>query len=315
MLDRTNQTECSMCGKDLRLLERALFVEEEVGRTFCCEECIAEYYQDDIQVLEKKYLRLRGKDDLTAEERQRYAHLRWMTMEEPEEIYKEKTEPGEFRYTLISSFHPDEKKVWSICICLFLKGEPSFLYLAFSTQKLSLVKQFRKGEKMSAPNRAQLKKDKKSGLSLQTKSSSAAQQSRDEENLDRLATDWTENENLRAKLQSHKNVKDIKMKDYGLFEHLADPTLETPDELWVQEAKDDAEPDQYSFIRYFPNESTEKENGVWYIVTAQESEESEQLELLTQIPTTDAKLVENYRKGRSQKIVSEKNDAENRFIH
>jgi hypothetical protein len=292
-----------MCGKDLKLLTRALFVEEEVGRTFCTEECISEYYQDDIQVLEKKYLRLRGKDDLPSKERQRYSHLRWITLEQPDEVWCEVTASGEYRYTLISEFQPEKKKVWSVCICLFLKGEPSFLYLAFPTQKLSLVKKFRKGEKIERV------------LSKGKSAEETAEGGVDPDKMDRLAEDWTENEGLRAKLQLNKNAKDIKMKDYGLFEHLADPTLETPDELWVQESADGAEPDQYSFIRYFPNEGTEKESGVWYIITAQEMEDSEQLELLTQIPTVDSKLVQKYRTGRSQQIVSEKLDAATRFIH
>ena len=314
---RTDQTECSMCGKDLRVLPRALFVEEEVGRTFCCEECISEYYQDDIQVLEKKYLRLRGRDDLTGEERTRYSHLRWITLEEPDEIWCEKTASGELRYTLISEFKPESRKIWNVCICLFLKNEPSFLYLAFPTQKLSLVKKFRTGTKIERV------RDERKGA----RGTAADRASRDEETsegesptqspetLDRVAEDWTENEGLRAKLQHNKNAADIRMKDYGLFEHLADPTLETPDELWVQDGADGAEPDQYAFIRYFPNEGTEDVSGVWYIVTAQESEESEELELLTQIPTVDAKLVQKYRQGRSQQIVSQANDAQNRFIH
>ncbi|MEO7161335.1 MAG: hypothetical protein ABI041_00300, partial [Bdellovibrionia bacterium] len=48
---------CENCSKDLSRTERALFVEEEVGRIFCSESCIAAFFTPDITRLEKEYFR------------------------------------------------------------------------------------------------------------------------------------------------------------------------------------------------------------------------------------------------------------------
>ncbi len=296
-----DQSRCSMCGSDLRLHEKALFVEEEVGRTYCSEGCITEYFSDDIQQLEKKYVKLRGKTDLTGEEREAVAHLRWITLQEPDEIWCEVQPSGDYRYTLISEFEPERTKIWMVCVCLFLRGEPSFLYLAFPTKKRAVIDKFRLGEKIE-------RVEEKAPIAEENPIS-------ENDRIDRLAESWTEDETLRADIQKRRNVSDIPMAEYSLYEHLSDPTLEAPDELWVQESDDGAEPDQYSFIRYFPNEGTAGK-GLWYVITAVETEESEQLEVRSQMPTSDPDLVKQYRRGRSEQLAAKDDSvSQSRFVH
>lgn len=296
-----DQSRCSMCGSDLRLHEKALFVEEEVGRTFCSEGCITEYFSDDIQQLEKKYVKLRGKTDLAAEEREAVSHLRWITLQEPDEIWCDVQPSGDYRYTLISEFEPERTKIWMVCICLFLRGEPSFLYLAFPTKKRAVVDKFRLGQKIE-------RVEEKAPIPEEDPIS-------ENDRIDRLAESWTEDETLRAEVQKRRNLSDIPMTEYSLYEHLSDPTLEAPDELWVQESEDGAEPDQYSFIRYFPNEGSAG-RGLWYVITAVETEEAEQLEVRSQMPTSDPELVKQYRRGRSEQLVAQDDSAaQSRFVH
>lgn len=301
--DRTNlsdvsaisvsQEHCTSCGKGLKGEDRALFVEEEVGRVFCSEDCITQHFQPEIDLIEKEYFKFRPKDDLTPEEREQYAHLRWVTIQEPDEVWKEKRPSGDYRHTLISQFKPGAKPIWCICICLFLRGDPSFLYMAFPTRSKALVDRFRKGKKINwAKGESTSSSGEGAPLELEAEG----------DRTDGLADGWSQSETVRAEIHKTRSSNDIPEEEYGLYENLLEKTLESPDELWVMESKDDGEPDRYQFIKHFPDE----DNGpVYYIVIAQESEQTEHLEVIGQVPTRDEKVANQYRKGRQELVLEE----------
>lgn len=294
---------CYACEKGLKTQDRALFVEEEVGRVFCSEDCITNFFQPEIERLEKEYFRLRPRDDLTPEEREQYAHLRWVTLQEPDEVWQTRSLAGDQRYTLISEFKPADKTVWCVCTCLFLRGEPSFLYLAFPTKSAALVNHFRKGERMEwvRPN------DQRE----------AAEGAEGEPATDGLARDWTESETLRAEIHSTRHPDDIPTEEFALYEHLLEKVLEEPDELWVLESKDEGEPDTYHFIRRFDASEVEdapEDEPIWYVIIAQEAEEEEQLEILEHFPTRKLDTVERFRRGR-QEIEGADERAPSKMVH
>ncbi len=286
---------CVACGKGLQGEDRALFVEEEVGRIFCSEECITVHFQPEIDVIEKEYFKYRPKDDLSPEEREQFAHLRWITVQEPDELFREKRPSGDDRYTLISQFKPGAKAVWCVCICLFLRGEPSFLFMAFPTRSKALVERFRRGEAVEWE-------------SVGSEESDVS----DEDRTDGLADGWSQSETLRAEIHKTREAGDIPREEYGLYEKLLEKTLEAPDELWILEMKDDGEPDRYHFIKEFPDEDG---GAVHYVVVAQDSEQSESLEVLEQIPTRDPKIIQAFRKGRQELVVEDEDDSGSRTIH
>lgn len=286
---QTAKEFCVACAKPLQSQDRALFVEEEVGRIFCSEDCITNHFQSEIEGLEKEYLKARPKDDLSAEEREKYAHLRWVTLQEPDEVWRHRTPDGDSRYVLISEFKPTSKPIWCVAICLFLRGEPSFLYLAFPTKSPALVNRFRRGERVEW-----VKPEK-------TENGDAARTENPEALMDRLAEDWTQNESVRAELNDIRSPDDIPQEEFPLYEHLMDKTLEEPDELWVMETPDDGEPDQYHFIRYFEGEEGKTE-GVFYVIVAQESEKEDQLEILDHFPTRHSETADRFRRGRQESI-------------
>lgn len=289
--------QCTACGKGLKGEDRALFVEEEVGRIFCSEDCITQHFQPDIDLIEKEYFKFRPKDDLSPEEREQFAHLRWITIQEPDEIWQEKRSEGDHRFTLISQFKPGSKSVWCVCICLFLRGEPSFLYMAFPTKSKALVERFRRGEQVE----------------WETAGTDAMKpEDGDGEATDGLASAWSQSETIRAEIHTTRDASDIPPEEFGLYENLLEKTLEAPDELWVIESKDDGEPDRYHFIKYFPDEET---GPVHYIVVAQESENTESLEVIEQIPTRNAAIAQQFRKGRQELVVEDEDDSGNRTIH
>jgi hypothetical protein len=320
-----DENTCASCSADLRKGERALFVEEEVGRVFCTEECIATFFASDIDFLEKDWQRHRQKNrDLTDEERESFAHLRWVTLEQPDEIWRERTATGDWRYTLISEFQPGDKRVWCVAICLFLRGEPSFLFLAVPTRDATLVGHYRKGERVVRQKRVPQAgeasdADAELGPSAQGSDSEGEQESG---GSDGLADSWTHEETIRAQMRLMRSKKDIPESRFEEFEASIGQTLEAPDEVWssalsatsgsesgdegaesLEESEDfeeassgSAEEDHrrlYHFIKAYGDETP----PYWYVVIARDTPEEGQIEVLDSFPTNDVKLVESLRVG------------------
>lgn len=283
-----DSTCCQSCSKDLTGKNaRALYVEEEVGRIFCSEDCIARYFTPDIERLEKEYHRHLSKNDLSPDERESLNHLRWLTLQNPEEVWVEKTLAGDHRYTLISQFMPEETPVWSICICLVLKGEPSFLYLSIPTRNAALVDFYRRGERTELPPRQPDSEDEERVRSPDYPG---------DRKTDRLASEWTEDETYLASISQERDPSDIPLDDYGLYQSCMEETLDEPEEVWCVRLGGETLP-IYHFIRYYPDEKP----GVWFVIVAREVDEShEQIEIVDAFPTRDRHLVEQFRKGEQE---------------
>ena len=292
---------CQNCGKVLVTDDRALFVEEEIGRIFCAESCITAYFSSEIERLEKEYYRRLSRDDLTQAERERYAHLRWITLQEPDEIWREKTLSGDHRYTLISEFRPGASRLWCVCICLFLKGEPSFLYMAFTTRNAGMVATYRRGE------RVEWAKDSRSGAlsaspepSEDTEAEEETDASDDAVHSDRLADDWTDDETFLAEVNQERREDDIPQEEFPAFERCLEETLETPDEVWSCRLGQSSAK-LYHFIRHYkPDPDDEQGKGYWYVIVARELEDDEQIEVVDAFPTRDGMLVDRYRRGEQE---------------
>lgn len=294
-----NPDACYHCARSLSGdNERALFVEEEVGRIFCSESCIAAFFTPEIERLEKEFFRRLTPSDLTADEREGLAHLRWITLQEPDEVWREKTLTGDYRYTLISEFKPGSKKIWSVCICLFLRGEPSFLYLAFPTKNSAMANQYRRGEQVEWVRPAQ------SQTSIEVGNPEAADAENPdgqggpgaEERLDRLADSWTEDETVLAQLNKGRSKNDIPPSDYGLYQACLEETLETPDEVWSHESQAEEPIKLYHFIKHYPEENP----GIWFVIVARETDDEEQIEIIDAFPSKDPQLVDHYRRGEQE---------------
>ncbi len=296
------QEVCHHCSKDLLTDDRALFVEEEVGRVFCSEECITEYFAPEVERLEKAYLKHLSNSDLTGEEREKFSHLRWITLQEPDEVWREKTLNGDYRYTLISEFQPGPRPIWSVCICLCLRGEPSFLYMAFPTKNAAMVDYYRKGERVEW---------QKPSPSQETRERTESSQNR-RHLIDGLADEWTAEETLRAQLMGHqRRADDIPGEEYHLYEACINETLEAPDEVWSMATRGEDGPRLYHFIRYYGDEDP----GFWMIIAARETEDDhEQIEILDLFPTRDAELVGRYRQG-EQEVGSKAPVVSTRMVH
>lgn len=296
---------CAECGTDLRTAEKALFVEEEVGRVFCSEPCISNYFGSDIERMEKEYLKLKSNDDLPAGERKKLEHLRWVTLQEPDEVWREKTLSGDQRYTLIAEFSPRKEPVWCLCLCLFLRGEPSFLYLALVTQDPELVDHYRRGERVEWESLRDKARPETRGGELRGAVDSADEAGNAEQRSASLAEPFTHEEMLRAAASRSRSDQDISSQEFSQYQAYLEPTLETPDEVWSI-AQPNSESDL--LIYHFIKQIRSGDSTLWYVIVAQETDtEEDQLEILDAFPTRDPQLVEQFRRG--QKEVGEGGEA------
>ncbi len=305
-----NGIHCCECNKLIPAKEQALFVEEEVGRYFCQESCIVSHFTGEIEKMEREYGRNVSPTDLSSEERERYSHLRWSTLEEPDEIWKEKVASGDQRYTVISQFTPDKKPVWGVGVCLMLRGEPSFLFIAFVTSDRHLVDVFRKGEKLKVIRKNGGKEEKNTGIT-----ESINEKTQDQEGQDGLAEPWTEFDSVRASIIGSRKPSDIPVEDFGFYQKCLEETLQDPNELWSYSAKS-SKRRVYHFIREY-----EHDLNYWYVVMAKDAEDETQIEIIDAFPTKDKSLVEMCRHGKkevlgnSQQAIEENAEPLKRTVH
>jgi hypothetical protein len=300
---------CTECSKSIPARDQALFVEEEVGRVFCSEACIVAHFTPDIEKLEREYGRHVSANELSASERERYAHLRWLTLEQPSELWVEQTKAGDYRYTVIGEFKPDpadltRSRIWGVAVCLMLRQEPSFLFLAFVTGDRQLVDVFRRGTKLkliqagsengnenvdsdsSSESRNQAESSGESAQAVSQAVSQAASQ-------DRLADSWTEADSVRAQIIKNRTDNDIPVEDFGFYQNCLEETLQEPTELWSFLPK--AAKRVYHFIKRY-----EHDQAYWYVVIARDTTDETQIEIVDAFPTRDEGLVQACRHGKKE---------------
>ena len=283
---------CIECEKTIEDVDQALFVEEEVGRYFCSEPCIVSYFTPEIEKLERLYGKHVSANDLSSHDRERFAHFRWMTLENPNEVWKERVKSGDDRYTLIGEYRPEGKPVWAVASCLMLRGDPSFLYLAFVTSDKHLVDVFRKGDKMRVVQ---------NGEEVASSEESAAPETTDE--TARLAEPWTEADSIRANLLKSRHEDDIPIEDFGFYQKCIEETLQDPTELWSYL------PTSAKRI-YFFLKRYEHDQSFWSVVIAKDTVDETQIEIVDVFPTRDETLVGMCRHGKKEALGTEANSGE-----
>jgi hypothetical protein len=282
---KSAKLHCEECKKVIPQRNQALFVEEEVGRYFCDEGCIVSHFTSEIEKLEREYGKHVTPQDLSSEERERFAHFRWMALENPDEVWMETLSKGDRRYTLVAEYMPENKKVWAVAVCLMLRGEPSFLYLAFVSSDRNLVDVFRRGDQMKVV---------KEGSRSEASEENPSEQARDEEQgSDRLAEPWTEADSVRAMIVRSRKPQDIPPEDFGFYQKCLEETLQNPNELWSYQPKSAKR--IYHFIKHYDHDEP-----YWYVVIAKDTRDETQIEIIDVFPTRDAELVGMCRHGKKE---------------
>ncbi len=299
--------------------QKILFVEKEVGRCFCCEDCIQEYFKPTIQYMEEEWKKLHClyPEDFSDESQASLAHCRYLTLEDPDEVWLHKTEMGEKHLTFISHFQKKEERFSYVVVCLSLDGEPSFIFLSFATLEEEIINAFRKGQ--------DLKIHKESIHENLIPKTEGPEHEQDEnatnwnanptqylENTNRgmqeatpyqpedlpenaQATDWGANPTGSATpelfLEMRKTI-DIPTQDFYLYEGFIEPTVDDPDEIWNFS---DNETNQW-FI-FIATHYLEAPFSMVVICKNEMSEGVQSFELVYAFPTIDPNFVQHFRKG------------------
>ncbi|MGE0617084.1 MAG: PBECR2 nuclease fold domain-containing protein [Bacteriovoracia bacterium] len=312
MAERTVE-HCQSCEKHMSPGDRALFVEEEFGRVFCSEDCIVTYFTPEIERLEREYYENLSKEDLTGDERESLADLRWKSLDEPSEVWRTKTLSGDYVYSLIGAFNVGDRTVWCINLCLFLYGEPSFLFLSFLTADANLVDFYRRGERYHMKKGGQ--------AAAQERGEGAPSSSQEGESglpTDGLAEPWTHDELFRARLTQMRSDDDVPIEEFTRYEACMEETLNKPDEVWVVETGSPADAsagEEGVQLFHFMKQYKDEEPNVWYIVIARGTETEDQLEVLDAFPTRDRHLVDHYRVGREESAAPTTPLGSSRLVH
>ena len=286
---KASKISCVKCEKAIAAVDQALFVEEEVGRYFCSEPCIVGFFTPEIEKLEREYGKHVSAHDLTSAERERFAHLRWMTLETPGEVWKEKVKSGDDRYTLIGEYHPEQKPVWAVAICLMLRGDPSFLYLAFVTSDRHLVEVFRRGEQMRIVKNS----DEATVEKLHQRVATVSEEAPVVTETAHLAEPWTEADSVRANLIKARKENDIPVEDFGFYQKCLEESLQTPNELWSY--LPNTAKRIYHFLKKYDHDE-----AFWYVVIAKDTTDETQIEIVDAFPTRDDSLVAMCRHGKKE---------------
>lgn len=297
--------ECIQCERKIQKLEKILYVEEEVGRAFCSEACIVQYFTPEIDRLEKEYYQIAGEEGFSSDENRKLSKVRWNTLVQPEEVWREKTLNGDHRYSLITQHQLPKVPVWSVCVCLLLKGEPSFLYLSFLTKRVEVVDFYRRGEQMDSQTLAA-----PSASAAETGEEAPAEPA---QMGDVLADAWTPEETLRAQLVHLRSKDDIPYEDFERYSKCLEATLQVPDEVWTfkRQSREQSPFGMYHFLKRYPNDA----NPYWYVVIARDTEDEDQIEIVDAFPTRDPYLVERHRVGKLEISNSDQQPIERHWVH
>lgn len=265
-----------------------LVVEKELGRCFCSEECIREYFQPTVEAMEDELAKLRSPDDFPPAEVDHYLDHQQLTLEDPDEVWMEQTESGDRRYTFISRFTQGEKAFYYVVVCIALDGNPSYVFLRFPTRDENLVDEYRRGTDMRV-DVEEVPEGTVQGIEQVTA------------NEDEISRDLPDLERLYSELRQ---PGDIPRDDFPRYETYIEPTLDDPDEIWQLVDMDGNE--YYTFIsRHKIDENQAEEENItdefMLIVVCEplfdEESHARTFEPVFAFPTLDAALVQYFRKG------------------
>lgn len=290
-------------------MEQILFVEKELGRCFCTEGCIVEYFQPTIDAMVEEWQKLRAKrDDFSDEQNAGMKHYQGLTLEDPDEVWvQSNTENGEKLFTFISQFNNKSEKFHYIVVCFTIEGVPSFVFLSFATRDENLIEHYRRGKELKIEHRSSGQNPEE----IKHKVIELAER-REKQVKDPLAEDQDMSANLMAFYHQVRDQSDIPEAEHHRFKDFIDHCLEDPDEIW--KFTDSSQRDWYCFMTRFvlkdPNESNESndsgddhaaesdaiaENQFSMIVVC--AAENNGLKVVFSAPTIDPGLIQHFRRG------------------
>lgn len=278
---------CASCKLSLASNPKILFVEKEIGRCFCSETCIIDYFQPTVDFFEEMLVRLRTDDDVSILQFDHYVKYRLTTLKKPDEVWVKRSETGDAFYTFISKHTEAEKTFYYVVLALCLDGEPSFVFLSFPTRDPELIQAFREGSTELLNKDAEELPEKylESIDSLTPKLKMP-----DSEPDGHLPL-------FERVLLDYRSPQDIPTEDFHHFEEFIEMALEDPDEIWAVSDQSSSYANCCIFIARFSDESNSTDFHMIVVAVPEEVDGRKTLSVALAFPTIDLNLVHHFRKG------------------
>lgn len=273
---------CANCRRSLAAAEKVLFVEKEIGRCFCCNECITEYFLPIVESMQDEWRKLRVEDDFSEHEIDRYNHYAQPTLEDPDEIWVNQSETGERHYTFISHYRSGEERMSFVVVCLAIEEVPSFVFFSFPTRSDELVAEYRRGSERRAD--ASNAEDEERATS--------EPRAVEERSAEAVSFGRSEFKRLYAELRQ---AGDVPEELFYRFEPFVEKTIEDPDEIWRFRGENKEE--WFTFIAKQSLAGGEEERIDEFDMVVVCAAVGPAFEVVFAAPTVDPGLVQYFRKG------------------
>lgn len=277
---------CQSCRRSLGSEEKVVYVEENTTRYFCSEKCIRSYYDPMGEHYRRQMMEIRDPHDIAEADFAEYESYAPLCLSNPDEVWVEPTENGEFVTYFLANFQNEGGKFTYVVMCFCLELEPTYILLSFPTRDRKLVEDFRRGERVEIQESEEPAEPEVS--SVLTEDFLARQGSAIEEEMMR-----------------YRQQGDIKKEEFEEYTHLLDQTIENPDEVW--ELQDEGDNTLLTLI-------AQAEENLTYIVICtydRKEEGNESWKVVYSFPTNDPAMVQHYRRG----VIREGAEAKAGLLH
>lgn len=284
LASKKNKKKVKVKVKHAKVSQPEIVIDRDAGLVFKSEKQMFDFFEPQIQQIEKEYLGLKKSDDIDESEIADLETELDLTLEQPAEIwYDEKTLKEYPIFHFIRSI--ESHNCFHIaCAYVSSEDEPSFVFLHFVTRDLELVDKYRRGDLVYDLAFEEVEFGMLEGDALSEGDPVAMGLF--------LAM---------LKIRGEKDVPFDKFKELGIQHR--EETIEQADEIWRH---NDLRGNTFvTFIKEYPD------NGIpdlYYIAITHEDENTNVHSLMFSFPTNDESLVDRYRHGenlQAEEVVQE----------
>ncbi|MEZ0393182.1 MAG: PBECR2 nuclease fold domain-containing protein [Pseudobdellovibrionaceae bacterium] len=250
-----------------------IVIDQQAGLVFESEKELYDYFQPQIETLEKEHQEHRKPDDLKEEDVQDLSDQLDLTLEEPAEIWYDEKSFSDF--PIFHFIRPlDELDAFHVAVTYVSSDdEPTFIFLHFVTMDLQLVQRYRRGDLVYDRAFEEVGFGALEGDSLGEG--------------DPMAIGLFLS---MLKLRSENDVSFEQFQSIGL--ECREETIESADEIW--RSNDLHGNTLVTFIKEFPDHEVK---DLSYVAVTQEDSTNGVHSLLFSFPSTDSNLLDRYRHG------------------
>ena len=262
-----------------------IVIDESRGLVFTTEDELYDHFLPQIHALEKEYFTLRSNSDINEKDFADYEGLLNLVLDQPDEIWEDATSIHGFKVrSYVGHFTSEDRgAIYYVALAYVTDDVPSFVYLHFPSNDLSLVDHFRRGSLIFDRVIKEVENGAVDGDAL------------------------TEGDDLAVGLykamltvRGDRDIPEVEFKNYEAFR---ESTIEDPDEIW--RSTDLSGNILVTFIKDF---SDDELPDLRYLVVTIEDTPSNSHALLFSFPTSDINLVDRYRHGenlQAEEVVQE----------